>query len=193
MQCGNPLAGVTISPPQCGPCMDPNRPLTSVVALYLYDGAPALAVKALKYKNKRALALPMGRLLYGGLAMCGEVDLVVPIPLHKSRLRQRGFNQASLLLSDIEARGTPAVDHRLLQRVRKTSSQAGLSRQGRLRNVKGAFRVKASEKEGLKGKRVLLVDDVLTTGSTLTACASALKRAGAASVSALVFARRDTM
>jgi len=168
-----------------------------MTALYLYDGGPALAVQALKYKNKRALAPPMGRLLFAR-ALCTyldgdlkrwDIDLVVPVPLHGKRLRKRGFNQSSLLVDPFEGRKGIRVCHRLLRRSRPTVSQAGLSRRARLSNVRGAFELASGV--SARGKRVLLVDDVFTTGSTLTACAALLKKHGAAEVSALVFARRD--
>ncbi|VFQ42584.1 ComF family protein [Desulfoluna butyratoxydans] len=195
--CGEPLPGVVAEPLLCGACMDPDRALTRMTALYLYDGGPALAVQALKYKNKRALAPPMGRLLFvralgaylDGDSKRWDIDLVVPVPLHGKRLRKRGFNQSSLLVAPFEGRDGIRVCHRLLRRSRPTASQAGLSRRARLSNVKGAFELAFGASP--RGKRVLLVDDVYTTGSTLTACAALLKKHGAAEVSALVFARRD--
>ena len=187
--CGVPIEGVSLDPPRCGVCMAPNRILEKMVSLFLYEGGPAYGVRSLKYHNKRALAPPMGRLLYGAIEEIGAVDLVVPVPLHLSRLRKRGFNQASLLCEVLEKKGY-AVAHDLLLRRRNTDSQAGLSRKARLKNVQGAFEVK--EKRLVKGRTILLVDDVLTTGSTLSACGRVLRSAGAESVSALAFARRDT-
>lgn len=195
--CGVPLAGAVPDPPLCGPCMDPDRPLSRVTALYLHDGGPALAVRALKYNNKRALAPPMGRLLFAralrahldGDSKRWDIDLVVPVPLHAKRLRRRGFNQVSLLLGEFEKEPGLYVCHRLLRRRRPTAPQAGLTRTARLTNVRGAFALAPGQR--VTGMRVLLVDDVFTTGSTLAACAALLKRQGAAEVSALVFARRD--
>jgi len=195
--CGQPLSGVVTDPPLCGPCMDPHRPLSRMTALYLHDGGPAMAVRALKYKNKRALAPPMGRLLFAralrahldGDAKRWDIDLVVPVPLHGKRLRARGFNQASVLLAAFEQEAGLRVCHRLLRRRRPTTPQAGLSRRARLTNVKGAFELAPGRM--VEGLKVLLVDDVFTTGSTLAACAALLKKHGATEVSALVFARRD--
>ena len=117
-----------------------------------------------------------------------SADLVMPVPLHPTRLRTREFNQ-SLLLADRIARrlGLPlSFEH--LERIRETRPQTELDRKDRARNVRRAFIVR--EPEGLKGRRVLLVDDVLTTGSTVNDCARALHRAGAASISVLTLARR---
>jgi ComF family protein len=195
--CEAPLFGDVLYPPLCGHGMDPNRPLSRITALFLHGGGPAMAVRALKYKNKRALAPPMGRLLFARALATHldaegkrwDIDLVVPVPLHGKRLRQRGFNQASLLLKAFEQEMGLRVCHRMLRRRRATPPQAGLTRKARLKNVKGAFEMTAGR--DVKGKRVLLVDDVFTTGSTLAACAKILKKNGAIEVSALVFARRD--
>lgn len=195
--CGIPLMGQVMDPPTCGLCMDPNRPLDRITALFLHEEGPALAVRALKYRNKRALAPPMGRLLFAKARATHlddahkrwDIDLVLPVPLHGKRLRKRGFNQASLLVAAFEKERALRVCHRLLRRRRPTTPQAGLSRSARLKNVKGAFELTSPSE--VTGKRVLLVDDVLTTGSTLAACAAVLKKHGAQSVSALVFARRD--
>lgn len=195
--CGIPLVGNVMAMQLCGPCMDPRLPLRQVTAVYLHDGGPAKAVRALKYRNKRALAPSMGRLLFARATQVHldpdegrwDVDLVVPVPLHGKRLRKRGFNQSSLLLAGFEKELGLAVEHGLLRRRRNTPPQAGLSRKGRLKNVKGAFELAPGF--DVAGRRILLVDDVLTTGSTLVACAALLKRRGAAEVSALVFSRRD--
>ena len=195
--CGVPLLGDISESCLCGHCMDPARPLARVTALFLHDDGPAMAVRALKYKNKRALAPPMGRLLFAralrahmdGEGKRWDIDLVVPVPLHGKRLRRRGFNQASLLLCTFEEEAGLNVCHRLLRRRRETTPQAGLTRKARLKNVKGAFELTPGR--DVKGMRVLLVDDVFTTGSTLAACATILKKHGASEVSALVFARRD--
>ncbi len=118
-----------------------------------------------------------------------DIDLVVPVPLHGKRLRKRGFNQVSVLLKAFEVEAGLDVCHRLLRRRRATTPQAGLTRKARLKNMKGAFELRPGRE--VKGQRILLVDDVFTTGSTLMACATVLKKHGAAEVSALVFARRD--
>jgi len=123
------------------------------------------------------------------------MDKIIPIPLHRSRLVKRGFNQAFLLVQGFEKKwrqlnGTPPpwqVDHRLLKRSRKTASQTGFNREARQENLKNAFQVTSPRR--VKGKSILLVDDVYTTGSTCQEAARVLRRSGAASVDVLVLAR----
>ncbi|MGM0554136.1 MAG: ComF family protein [Pseudomonadota bacterium] len=125
-----------------------------------------------------------------GRAECGErPDVVVPVPLHPVRLRQRGFNQAQpLARAAADVLGLP-VAPRLARRIRATESQQGLGAQARRRNVRDAFAVDASAFAGLEGARVLLVDDVVTTGATLNSLAATLRAAGARAVEALALAR----
>ena len=117
---------------------------------------------------------------------------MVPVPLHPARLAERGYNQAALLAGGAAAELGCPLHARALARTRHTPQQARLSRSERLDNVIGAFRVRSvSEAAALRGRAVVLVDDVATTGATLSACAAALRAGGAASVTALVIARAD--
>lgn len=141
-----------------------------------------------KYGKVQTLARPLGELLLRALPRDERFDLVVPVPLHWRRRWQRGFNQAELLARLVAARRAIPVT-KVLRRVRSTSAQAGLSGTGRRRNVAAAFRCRNSSL--MKGRRVLLIDDVMTTGSTAAACALALKRAGASRVALLTVARVD--
>jgi ComF family protein len=145
-------------------------------------------IHLLKYGKMKPLAGPLGRLLARALPLDQAFDAVVGVPLHWRRRFERGFNQAALLAEQIaRSRNIPAL--RPVQRVRATLSQTGLSNAKRRRNVAGAFRARAGRP--LEGLRILLVDDVMTTGATGSACASALKRAGAKSVTLLTVARVD--
>ena len=115
--------------------------------------------------------------------------MLVKVPLHYTRLVMRGFNQSGWLAQAIGAGTGRRVAVDALVRTRRTPSQAGLACRARRRNVSGAFKVRASRAAAIEGKRVQLVDDVLTTGATLSACTRALKRAGARHVDVLVLAR----
>ncbi|HEX8986057.1 MAG TPA: ComF family protein [Bryobacteraceae bacterium] len=145
-----------------------------------------------KYRGIKTLARPLGTLLSAALPRDERFDAITPVPLHWLRQWHRGFNQSELLARALGRRtGIPVI--RALKRVRPTTAQAGLSNTGRRRNVSTAFRARraAPWSAPVSGRRILLIDDVMTTGSTATACALALKRAGAARVALLTVARVD--
>ena len=131
----------------------------------------------------------MARLMaLAGRDVIAASDLLMPVPLHRWRLWRRRYNQAALLANRIARRvGKPCHHHGLL-RIRATASQVGLDAKRRARNVRGAFAVLPALEPEVSGRRVLLIDDVLTTGATSNACAQALLQAGAAAVNVLVFA-----
>jgi len=184
-QCMRPLArGV-------GACEDcaGGQPYERVWAIGLHRGALREAVHHLKFGGRRELGEPLGRLLAAQIQ--SPYDLVVPVPLHPSRLRQRGYNQAGLLAAELAAcMGVPMVERALI-RLRRTGHQAKLERQARLKNLSGAFQVAPGESVRLTGKSVLLVDDVLTTGATATAAATVLRSAGVRCVDLAVLAVSD--
>ncbi len=120
--------------------------------------------------------------------LLADADLIVPVPLYRSRLWSRRFNQSALLARAVGRLTGVPVDCFLLGRVKRTPSQVGLTAEQRRRNVAGAFRVMGARGQ-LKGKRIVVVDDVITTGATADACARTLKRAGAARVDVLALAR----
>jgi ComF family protein len=153
-----------------------------------YEGALRKLIHLLKYEGMRPLARPFGDLLARALPREQRFDLIVPMPLHWRRRWQRGFNQAELLAREIAKRWNLPVRN-AARRTRATSAQAGLTHAKRRANVSGAFAVKRGTR--LDGMRVLLVDDVLTTGASAAACARALKRAGARHVALLTLARVD--
>ena len=186
-------------PPYCNWCASPGTrspcrecgqsPLAVDVirAPFLMKGAIREAVHSLKYRGVRAAAPELGRLLAQYLAVRPVPGgVLVPVPLHPRRLRNRGYNQSALLARELAKLSGLALEEGLLSRVTDAPPQAGTaSRQQRWANVAGGFRCTGE----VRGKKVVLVDDVATTGSTLSAGAAALKAAGAASVWGLVLAR----
>jgi len=166
----------------------PSQTFDAVYSYGSYEGTLRKLVHLFKYTGVRPLARPFGELLARALPRDQRFDLIVPMPLHWFKRWQRGFNQADLLAQEIGRKWQVPVRN-VVRRRKATSSQAGLSNAKRRANVQGAFRV--ARGQALNGLRVLLVDDVLTTGATASACARALKRAGAAHVSLLALARTD--
>lgn len=171
----------------CHSCI--NYPLTidGIRSVFLFQGTVRQAILYLKYRHLKTVAAPLSQLLaeyLGSHPLKGEV--IIPVPLHPKRLRERGYNQASLLAKELsKLLGLPVGEDTLI-RVKDSLPQArARSALERRRNVQGAFTCH----QGLGGRQILLVDDVCTTGATLDACAQALKSAGAASVWGLTAAR----
>src|SRR3954452_10762738 len=155
-----------------------------------YDDVARKLVHAFKYGARLDLAPLLGRwMARAGRDLFEGADALVPVPLHWSRLWARRFNQSAALAEAISRESGIAVAHAPLRRVKPTAQQGGLSRTERASNVQGAFRVAPSDKSHIAGRRLIIIDDVLTSGATSDACARALLRAGAAQVDVLVFAR----
>jgi ComF family protein len=185
MRCWRPQAASNT----CSSCRAEPPAFDGLRAAFVHTGVARELVRGLKYRGMTALAEPMGSLLAGAMREHRlVVDLVVPVPLSGLRRRTRGYNQAEELARALgRAAGLP-VWPKALERTRHTAPQAGSGAEERLRNVAGAFRVRDDE---VNGRRVLIVDDVTTTGATLSACSDALKGAGAQAVWALAFTRED--
>lgn len=153
----------------------------------LYGGQVATAITRFKYGRCSHLARPLSRLMFARLAALGDGDLVVvPVPLHRRKLARRGFNQAALLARHASRHFGLPVAYTALRRERDTERQVGLNRQSRQQNVDGAF---CARGRIVAGRRVLLIDDVMTTGATARACSSALLSAGARGVVVATLAR----
>lgn len=158
-------------------------------AVAAYDGVVRSIVHGLKYRDRTDLSVMMGAwMVRAGASVLRDADLVIPVPLHRNRLFLRRFNQAAELARVIALKSGVTYHPRALLRRKATARQVGLGRKARLKNVQGAFSVTAEGREVLFGKRVVLVDDVFTTGATVSAAARALKRAGVADVTVLTFA-----
>jgi ComF family protein len=187
---GTPFA-VDLGQPLLSPAAIADPPVFNRArAVAEYDGTASLLVHRLKYNDRLELARALGTMMTrAGAELLGDTDVIGPVPLHRWRLWRRRFNQAMALAKAVSAESDVSCDPFLLARVKRTRRQVGLTKAQRQENLQGAFRVPVEAKARLKGKRVLLVDDVLTTGSTANAASRALLRGGAASVDVLAFAR----
>lgn len=171
-----------------GPVWAPGRPpLGRVAAVGPYGGGLGQAVRSFKYGRRQQLAASLGAALAAaaGAAYTGEAPVLIPVPLHPGRLRERGFNQSELLAQEVAARLGWRLEASALRRVRATRSQAKLGQQERWSNLTGAFAVAPDWRPPL---RVLIVDDVYTTGATAAACAAVLLAAGVERIDALALA-----
>src|SRR5690606_39095563 len=159
----------------------------TAVSFGRHEGELRKLIHLFKYDQMQPLSVRLGDLLASVEPRLDDVDLVLAAPLHWRRRRDRGFNQAGMLAARAaRAWGLP-FDPIALERTKATPPQAGLTRAERLANVRGAFRVR--NPQAVAGRGIVLVDDVMTTGATLDACARALKRAGARTVTAVTLAR----
>jgi ComF family protein len=173
---------------RCGLCRRGVSGFDAAYSFGFYEDELRELIHLFKYGRVRTLAKPLGRLLAVALPRDQRFDVIVPMPLHWRKRWKRGFNQSVLLASEIGRRSNVPVKN-ALRRIRFTATQAGLTNAKRRLNVSGAFRARKSP--GLDGQRVLLVDDVMTTGATAASCARALKLAGARQVTLLTLARVD--
>jgi len=183
--CGRPLPGLSLR--ICPLCQSSPLKIDGIRSIAYYDGIMREAIHRFKYSGLVELSIPFGAMMSSYLMENPlPADAIVPVPLHEERLKERGYNQAALLAHELGRKtGLPVVKKPLV-RIRDTPPQVGLSADERKENMKGAF---ICIGEGLAGRRVLLVDDVVTTGATLEACSLALKDAKAISVWALTLAR----
>lgn len=169
----------------CADCAD-GSPFGRVFAVGYHMGSLREAIHHFKFNGRDELGVPLGRMLGAGLSI--RPDCIVPVPLHRARQRERGYNQAALIAQGIALESGITVNERGMTRVRGTGHQAKLDRAGRLHNLAGAF----LPGSGIVGASVLLVDDVLTTGATAAAAAEALRRGGAREVNLAVLAVSTT-
>ncbi len=189
--CGRPFHKNTAGDHLCGLCLQGHYHFDMARALVQYHPPITTIISRFKYhgqtcslKSFRAIQQQLP-----GLNVLNQPDLIIPVPLHFKRLQKRGFNQALLLARAFYPNHLQLIDFKVLERHRYTEPQTGLSGKIRRQNLKNAFRVK--DKKIVAGRRVLLIDDVFTTGTTVNECAKVLKRAGAKEVRVLTLARVD--
>ncbi|MDP6572672.1 MAG: ComF family protein [Rhodospirillales bacterium] len=186
--CGLPFEFAVGEDAVCAPCAAAPPDYRRARAAIAYDDASRRLVLAFKHGDRTDAAPAFARWMErAGGQLLSEADVLVPVPLHWTRLFQRRYNQAALLAQSIARLGGVAVAPGLLRRRRRTPSQGRLSLAARRRNVRGAFALAPAAR--VKGRRVLLIDDVMTSGATASACARVLARSGARSVDVLTLAR----
>lgn len=173
----------------CVRCRGKKLHLDAAIAVARYRHGARNLVRSFKYGGETELGRPLAGMMaerLRGADFFGELDVIAPVAPHPERTRQRGFDQAKILADRVAEATGLAVRHDLLERRTRTAPQALLRRAERLRNMKGVF---AANGDGARGRRILLVDDVMTTGATMADCARACRKAGALEVYGLVFAR----
>nr|WP_310524193.1 ComF family protein [Polymorphobacter sp.] len=187
-RCGTPFEHDRGAGAECGPCLAEPPRFASARAALVYGGPARAVLLALKHGDRQHLAGVMApHMARAGGAMLSPETLIVPVPLHRWRLWRRGFNQSALLARALAASSGAQLAVDALERPKPTPTSQGMGRAARARNVRGAFRVK--DRSLVRGRSIVLVDDVMTTGATAEACVRVLRRAGARDVHVLTFAR----
>ncbi len=188
--CRTPFVSETQDNHLCEECLRKRPYYDKIYALYLYEGAIMKAIYRYKFGAKTFLSESLGPVLATfaeGMVKVSDNLIIIPVPLHQKRLRERGFNQSLILARYVAKKLDSQLDFLSLRRVRYTLPQTGLGKEQRRKNVRGAFQIRNAE--AVKGKLVLLIDDVATTGNTLNECARVLRKAGCENVFCVVLAR----
>lgn len=188
--CGFPFEYEVGEGALCAGCLAKPPRFTSARAAFIYNEASRDLILSFKHGGRTEnLSRFAAQLRRAGRGFLANADMIVPVPLHRSRRIKRRYNQSALLGRTLSRITNVSFELDCLRRIRATASQGGQSAAGRKRNVQGAFSVPSSEKEKINGANIVLIDDVMTTGATLDACASVLLRSGANRVDALCLAR----
>jgi len=174
----------------CGSCLKEDWYFDRVLSVLRYSDTSKTIVSKLKYSDKTHIAKQCGLLMRKKIAhKLADYDYIIPVPMHRSRLRKRFYNQSSLIASHLSSFSGIEVLHNGLVKMKSHAPQTGLTRAGRKINVRGSFSINDSYRDRIKGSSVLLVDDVYTTGATVNECSRVLKRAKAESVTVVTLAR----
>ena len=190
--CGLPFPMSAEASHFCEDCIVSPPPFSVARALGRYEGSLLDAIHLFKYHQKVAVGEALGRMMaqaaYDTLSL-GTYSLVIPVPLHPKRLRERGFNQSLILAREVARQHAIPLDFLTLRRRVHTEAQVRLAGKERTMNVRGAFAVAVKDRDTVNRRRILLIDDVYTTGSTVMECSKVLMRSGAREVAVLTLAR----
>lgn len=188
--CGMPFSFEIANDALCAACMDREPVFEASRSAVMYNDASRKMILAFKYGDRlHAVKTFAPWMMRAGQSLINQADFIIPVPLHNRRLRERRFNQSALLAQEIARKSGKAYIPDLLQRTRHTIPQQGLNYKERGKNVHGAFEVNENHLHAVKGRVILLIDDVYTSGATLNECARVMKQAKAAIVNVLTIAR----
>ena len=185
IKCGEMLENGNLN---CVFCKGFNYAFKSNRSIFYYNDESSKIIKGLKYNQRKYYAKFIAKMMTEDRCIFDKVDIITFVPISAKRKRTRGFNQAEEIAKEISKLVNIEVVE-LLEKVKDNKTQAGLSQKERLENLKGTFKIKESEKEKISGKRILVVDDVFTTGATLNECSSVLKIAKPKEIKTLTFAK----
>jgi ComF family protein len=185
-QCALPLPPEAAAESRCGACINKRLPYTACLTALRYEPPSNQLITQLKFRHHLDLIAPLAQLIIDRLGdMKNPPELLLPVPLHQQRMRERGFNQAVELARVVAKHYGIPLDCRMVKRTRNTEAQSNLSERLRRNNLRHAFRVSGS----LQGRRVAILDDVVTTGSTINEMSKTLRRSGAAEITVWAVAR----
>jgi ComF family protein len=175
----------------CSDCLKDQRPYSLHRSCARYEGILKDAILLFKYRGYKPLGKHLSRFVFESLkkedGLWWDLEAIIPVPLHPKRLRERGFNQALVIAKELSKLKKIPLKNKILKKVMNVAAQTSLEREERIKNVRGVYRV--TKNAEIKGKVILLVDDVYTTGSTLKECSAELKKAGAKEVRAITIAQ----
>ncbi len=175
----------------CAKCLETKPPFDNAISIFRYNSVIGKIVSDLKYRDRTYIAKKLACFLSkAATEAITEADFIIAVPLHKNRLYQRKFNQSLILCKAIAKHAAKTkLRHDFLLRIKNTPAQVGLNKRQRQKNIVAAFKLNSKYCEIVKDKKILLLDDIMTTGTTLTSCAKILKKSGAAKVTLLTLAR----
>lgn len=178
----------------CGKCIKTPPHFDKAKAVYIYNDMSKNLILPFKHGDKTQIAHFLAKQLDStGKTSFKNADLIIPVPLHKDRFKKRKYNQAGILASNLSKISKIPVNHFILERIKATKSQGHLTTKQRLKNITGAFKVNPKLKHLIKDKNIILIDDVITTSSTINECAKVLKKSGAKKIEVLAIAKTSIL